>query len=318
MSAEYYNPYSSLHTAAGRWLKMQLHCHNLEMRPTVVEKAEGFEEVLFEYKSAAYEIVMHSGQRDWYDTSEASTSVGIQTYNGQEYIVFDGILLVGTSSFIQGAPQRAVLECERQGGFAVICHPNQLPMMSNDVPPRPIHLDRDVALALRGAVGVEIFNGCFARRPRPSMSYGNGLATDFWDQMLSAGVKIWGFGSDDSHHRFEINVGWTYVYAPDTAFSAVKEAVVRGAVCASNGLILYDFELSGDTLMVEADLPHRRTNHVDYVVIGPEGEVFERTRAARLLHRLRGTPNYLRVEARGDDGAMLWTQPILLRSAFNL
>lgn len=120
MTAKYYNPYNNVGDD-GRWLKAQFHCHNWRL-PSTEEKEEGFADILIEYKAAGYDLVMHSGQQGWYDTSTASAEVGVATVNGQEYIDYDGILLVGSTSFFSGEPQTAVDACRAQGAllFTVI------------------------------------------------------------------------------------------------------------------------------------------------------------------------------------------------------
>lgn len=149
------------------------------------------------------------------------------------------------------------------------------------------------------------------------MSYGGGLATDYWDEMLSKGHKLWGFGGDDSHFRSEINVGWTYIFARDTGLAAVKSAVSEGALYASTGLTLYDFFFDGKMLRVEADLAHRRTGDVRYQVIGPNGRLLHEQRGAMLEYPLPASdPDYVRVEACSADGAMLWSQPLLREDIF--
>lgn len=314
--ASYYNPYEIFATGSGRWVKSQFHCHNIRAKPTRGEVAEGFEDVLAEYKASDYGLVMHSGQKGWYDTRAAARATGIATVNGQEYVSYDGILLVGTDHFIEGEPQEAIDQCVQGGGFAVICHPNQNPALNAVLAAVPRLLPKAVAATLNGAIGVEVYNGCLPRRAHAGVSFGAGLATDFWDDALSSGKRLWGFGTDDSHDRYEINVGWTDIFADDTSFEAIKAAVARGSICASRGLRLYGFVFDGTTLEVTADMAYYRTNNIRYRAIGQGGKPLAEATGASLIYRVTGEEKYVRVEATAADGSMLWTQPLLRASDF--
>lgn len=69
---------------------------------------------------AGYDIIMHS--------SQAAQEVGITSISGQEYVLqYDGVLLVGTKQFFGGNYQDAIDACVEEGGFAIMCHPNQNP-----------------------------------------------------------------------------------------------------------------------------------------------------------------------------------------------
>ena len=140
----YYNPYERLHNNQGRWFKCNFHVH----------EGESIASTLTEYKKAGYDIVSISGQCELFETQKIGESVGIRTFNGQEYIEKDGILLVGINNFVTGTPQKVVDICNIYGGFAVACHPHLAPWV--DSPEVPA-LHKNEILSLKGLTGIETY-----------------------------------------------------------------------------------------------------------------------------------------------------------------
>ncbi len=214
---------------------------------------------------------MHAEVGGWTDTGEIANQVGIATVNGNEYLNPDGVLLVGTKQLHAGTAQEVIDACIDEGGFCIICHPNL-----GSTPRFPV-IPEEVRANLKGAVGFEVYNGCISRANLP----GSGLATDFWDEMLSAGKRLWAFANDDFHDLHEMDVGWTMIYAASTTLHDLKAAVTRGSLYASNGLRLYDFRFDGRLLEVGANYPFSRSNTIDYTFIGVGGKIRKRTLAPR-------------------------------------
>jgi hypothetical protein len=170
---------------------------------------------------------------------------------------------------------------------------------------------------LTGAVGVEIYTGCLSRRRRGDVGFGLSLATDYWDEALTSGRKLWGFATDDSYQGYEINVGWTEVLAAADDFPTYKSAIQAGALVASRGMRLFGWSFDGTRLEVEADLPYLRTYEAEYRFIGDGGKVLAETTGRSARYEPTGDETYVRVEARNADGSILWTQPLLARDRFD-
>jgi hypothetical protein len=313
----YYDPYRALANEPGAWRKAQFHLHHIRVNADAngfTESLEPVEEIFREYKAADYSIVGQSSYRDLYDTSDIATRAGLVSINGQEYVRRDGILLMGISSFKDGEPQDVVDATVADGGFAVLCHPNPNPELKGPMFPPP--LTSDESRPLTGLAGVEIYNGCLSRRQFKGVGLGSGIATDYWDEALSSGRRLWGFANDDSHDRFEINVGWTEIWAASTEYADIKAAIDRGSIVASRGMRLMAWDFDGDQLTVEADLPYFRAHSADYRFIGQGGEVLHTATGRHATYRLRGDEPYIRVQATAADGSILWTQPLLRSDAF--
>ena len=315
----YYDPYDRALSGTGSWHKAQFHLHHIRLNAAGTdynESLEPVEEIFREYKAADYSIVGQSSYRALHDTAQIAAKVGLRSVNGQEYVRYDGLLLMGISSFKEGSPQEVVDATVADGGFAVICHPNQNPELVGDLIP-PL-LTREMSRPLTGVVGVEVYNGCLSRRHLNGVGFGSGIATDYWDEALSCGRRLWGFASDDSHNRYEINVGWTEIWAGSTEFAALRASIERGAIVASRGMRLFGWEFDGESLTVEADLPYFRAYSADYRFIGRGGEVLQMQSGRRATYRLRGDEPYVRVQATSADGSTLWTQPLLRADRFEV
>jgi hypothetical protein len=313
----YYDPYAALSEVPGRWHKAQFHLHHIRMNPDgadFTESLEPMEEIFREYKAADFALVGPSSYRDLYDSSEIAERVGLTAINGQEYVERDGILLMGISSFKEGGPQEVVDATRADGGFAVLCHPNQNPELKGDL--FPPQLTGELSRPLTGLAGVEVYNGCLSRRQMNGVGFGSGIATDYWDEALSSGRRLWAFASDDSHDRFEINVGWTEIWTASSAFSEIKASIDRGSIVASRGMRLFGWDFDGERLTVEADLPYYRAYSADYKFIGQDGEVLHAAAGRSATYRLRGDEPYVRAQSTAADGSMLWTQPVLSAGAF--
>lgn len=317
---EYYDPYAGFGSDDRRWLKSQFHMHNIRgdlERGTFTYSIEGMDEFFREYKAAEFAVVTHSMHNGWLDTSHLDEEVGIRSFNGEEYVDYDGILLIGSTRAHRGDPQAVIDECNAEGGFAIICHPNQNPALS-DLPGIPALLTKEMSRPLTGAVGVEVYNGCLSHRARAGVPFGLSLATDYWDEALTSGRRLWGFATDDSHTGYEINVGFTDVLAAADDFATFKSAIVAGAVVASHGMRLFGWSFDGRQLEVEADLPYMRTHEAEYRFIADGGKV-QGTCIGRVgRYEVSGDESYVRVEARNADGSILWTQPLLARDRFKI
>lgn len=314
----YYDPYQGFGSDDRRWLKAQFHMHNYRKAEdgTLYESLDGMESFFQEYKDCDFQIVAHSGHNKLLDTSALDEPIGIRSFPNEEYVDYDGILLVGSKRAHRGEPQDVIDACVADGGFAIICHPNQNPALNAVSDLIPTLLTQEMSKPLTGAVGVEIYTGCLSRRQMSGVGFGLSLATDYWDEALGSGRLLWGFATDDSHQGYEINVGWTDILAGSDDFAAVKDAVRRGAVVASRGMRLYDWAFDGARLEVEADLPYLRTFDAEYSFIGSGGKVLHSARGRRASYEVDGSEPYVRVEARNADGSILWTQPLLRDDVF--
>ena len=153
--SDYYDPYVGFGGDDRRWLKSQFHMHNSRVVDgRHVEDIEGMDAVFQEYKDCDYQIVAAATHNDYVETSHLDERIGIRSFGNEEYVDYDGILLVGISRAHRGEPQDVIDACVAEGGFAVICHPNQNPMLNEVSDMIPTLLTKEMSRSLTGAVGV--------------------------------------------------------------------------------------------------------------------------------------------------------------------
>jgi hypothetical protein len=303
----YHNPYGRLAEGGGKWLKCNFHVHN-DAAPAD-KKPEALLGILSGYKAAGYDIIVNSEHHFYSDTAAPGAKAGVKTFNGQEYIGKDGIVLAGTKGFIEGSPQEAVDRCAAEGGFSIACHPNI--GAGSQEPQEHLLLRKDI-LILKRLDGVEVMNGCLMRNAGTANDMGSGYAGDFWDEMLSCGNIAWAFGNDDYHTEPDMDLAWTGIYAKSDGFADVLASVREGCLYASSGPRLKRFAYDGNILEVEAEYGDADEPLV-YRFIGAGGVVLSEKRGtAASLEAIPGE-SYIRVEAYGGGGARLYTQPLLNR-----
>jgi hypothetical protein len=293
----YVNPYQSIAIGNGKWLKANFHVHaSLDGSGKRCEISE----VIYMYKDADYDVLTISNQTSFVDTKEFGEKFDILTINGIEYIEKDGILCIGINAFIQGEPQDVINECSKQGGFAVISHPNWI--SEEGFPPA---LTKEMLKPLKGYIGLEILTpGIFNRFK------GSGLATDVWDEFLTEGKLIWGFANDDFHTYHNFDKGWNVIYARERDYASIKAAVERGSLYASTGLWLKEFLFEDNTIRVAANFNGTPAKKIRYEFIGENGKMLFACAGETGVYRLIGDEPYVRVQATSEHGAMLWTQPV--------
>ncbi len=317
----YVNPYTAL-AGEGQWLKANFHVHavpdgtggqwtekQLERRRLARPAYQGapvrgplndVSRVMALYKDAGYDVLTIADQSSVMDTREIGEKLGILAIRGIENIEHDGILCIDIQRFIKGAPQEILDECARQGGFSIVCHPNLVPG-----PGFPPLLSREMTWSLRGYDGIEILTPAVFKG-----LMGSGLATDFWDELLSAGRLMWGFGNDDFHWYWEMDRAWNWVFAGGRGVAEVKAALKRGSTYVSTGLMLKQLSFQDGVLTVGATLPGGQPRRIRYEFVGANGAILAEGSGDGARYRLAGHEAYVRVQAASDDGARLWTQPI--------
>ena len=184
--------------------------------------------------------------------------------------------------------QNQVNETQRVGGQTILNHPN----FRNAIKAPDMQ-------AVDGLHMFELYNG------HPSVDNEGAkskVSTEtMWDQMLTAGMTIYGVSSDDAHHFQTIapnksnpGRGWVMVQAPSLTADALTQAMLAGNFYASNGVYLKRCEKSQGDYRVEVDAarteaervsnPKLRGKHIAdgeagyrIAFIGPDGKELEAT-----------------------------------------
>lgn len=219
---------------------------------------------------------------------------------------------LGLSQAVEAPKEASAAECLRvavdriraAGGVPVINHPNCEWAFG----------DREM-LAAKGWNLFEVFNA------HPSCnSFGDAWyrwhppVEAYWDRLLSAGRRVFGVASDDTHqiktwggHVANPAKGWVMANAPELSVAAILKALSNGDFHASTGVFFTRVKADSETLRVAVKQP--ATLHF----IGRLGErLLTVPDATEAVYRFRGDEEYVRCRAEGKAGILGWTQPHFL------
>ena len=286
------NPYESL-ACSGQWLKTNFHTHAGTGSDTCGHNE--LQSVVNAYADAGYGLLCISNH-DVFTDCRSFTDERIMLINGFEYSATPHMLLIGGRSCILKGHQESILDAKAEGAFAVLCHPNWT---------KPWYWPKEMLDTITGYIGIEVINQLIYRLT------GSGLACDVWDHLLSQGKRVFGFAHDDFHRWMDLGRSFTCLYSPSRDEDAVKETLHKGCFFASTGLFLDRFEFDGQRLAVAVRYPDiNLLRDYRYRFVGKNGEILFETEAPWAEYHMRGDELYVRVEATGENGFMLLTQPV--------
>ncbi|HTL51218.1 MAG TPA: CehA/McbA family metallohydrolase [Planctomycetota bacterium] len=154
----------------------------------------------------------------------------------------------------------------------------------------------------QGYAGIEIYNGGVEQAP------GVAVATDKWDAILSTGRMVWGYANDDSHHDWDVELGWNMVLVRERTVAAVVDALKHGRCYGSTGVKIDSIEVDGSIVTLHA----ANADRID--VISAYSEILQSVRGSRLTFDAAEVPyNYIRLECFGAHGSKAWTQPFAIQ-----
>ena len=292
------NPYQNL--SGGKWCKANFHTHAGTEPGSCGQNP--IDMVTQVYRECGFDILCLSNHDVFIDSSDFSDGK-LLMIPGVEYTRSDSchMLTIGVCvSLHELDHQPAIDETVKAGGFAVLCHPNW--------PYREHWKVEDIDM-LTGYTGIEVMNMLIYRLE------GSGLATDVWDHLLSQGKLVYGFGSDDFHAYFDAGRSFNLIYCDRRDYTSMKAAIDKGAFCASTGLYLEYLKIEGNTMHVKAAYPiETHANIFTYRFVGEHGKVLSEQKGSSAQYGLTDE-KYVRVEAIGENGAMLFTQPVYREEA---
>jgi len=294
----YINPYQNLEN--GSWYKTNFHTHAGTGPNTC--GANPIERVAELYSQAGFGMLCISNHDLFTDTSGFSTQ-NLLMVPGVEYSKSPHMLTIGVKRSLHDFDhQGAIDETCADGGFAILCHPNWTMQK---------HWHIGDILKMRGYAGIELVNMLIYRLD------GSGLAADVWDALLSAGKLVFGFGSDDFHAMIDCGRGFNYICCAERSVEGMIQAVKAGRFCASTGLMPEYLVVEGGKIRVRAKYPTQTfIDSFSYRFIGENGRLLAERHGGEAQYEPRGE-KYIRVEAAGENGALLFFQPVWLEGALS-
>ena len=217
-----------------------------------------------------------------------------------------------TGSSVGDLLQSSIDAIRAQGGVPLINHPNY----------RWAFTAREM-LPLRRTGLLEIASG------HPAVSHdGDGVVASteqMWDELLSAGLRIFGVAVDDVHNfREEFTIGranpgrgWVAVRAAALTRDAILSALDSGNFYASTGLILRDVAPAPDgiTIDVVPELPPVSSpRRIRVTFIGKQGRVLSVSRENPARYTFTGDEGYVRARIEDSNGLRAWTQPVIVKA----
>ena len=204
---------------------------------------------------------------------------------------FADVLAIGTDHWLPASnlPQ-AVDWIALDGGLPVLAAP------LSPSKPQPVAS----VIAVHRLFGLEVYNARLA-----AAGAGQGDATALWDQLLSAGNRVYAFAGDDAMGVSDPAIGhaWVDVLAPAPNQDSLLSSLRQGAFTASTGAQFTAFSVDGTTITAEA------AESSSLRFIGRGGRLLKAVSSAVASYRASGDEGYVRVEAIRDDGARAWSQP---------
>jgi hypothetical protein len=148
-------------------------------------------------------------------------------------------------------------------------------------------------------------------------------AESMWDELLTAGRRVYGVAVDDSHHLkppknpLEDDVvppgrAWIVVRAEERSAKAILDSIARGDFYASTGVELEDYVVSAKSMSVKVH--EKNFAHYRVQFIGANGRVLQESQGTSATYAFRGNEPYVRAKVIDSNGKCAWMQPSFGRS----
>jgi hypothetical protein len=217
-------------------------------------------------------------------------------FDGLEYTQDNHFLFVGESvpSLYKLPLDRALDRAD--GLLTIVAHPDLWVGQPYWTPEKILSLGR-----LPG--GIEIFDGHYSL-PSALARGLSPLYTHVWDDLLTAGYRLWGFASDDFHDPADFDNGFNMVRVREVTATAIMQALKGGRFYASTGLLLEKVRERDGYMEVCVQAPCVGR------FVGSGGKTLAESAGRAFAYQVTDEA-YVRFEAEGDGG-MLFLQPMFL------
>ncbi len=164
----------------------------------------------------------------------------------------------------------------------------------------------------------EIYNG----HPTVNNLGGGGVPglEAMWDDILSAGILLYGIAVDDAHYfktpedrtKARPGFGWVMVRAERLGTTEILQAMERGDFYASTGVTLRDYQADKKQIIITiAEQPATSKYTVQF--IGQGGKALKEVTTNPAVYTFKGDEAYVRAKVIESNGKFAWTQPVFLK-----
>ena len=137
-----------------------------------------------------------------------------------------------------------------------------------------------------------------------------------WDNLLSAGLRVFATATDDMHdlrkewhgHVSPPGRAWVCVRAVEKSVSAIMSALASGDFYATTEVEFADLDLSGKEirLYIQQEYDYAYTTHF----IGAGGRTLAEAHGTEPRYAINGHEGYVRAKVYSSNGGWAWTQPM--------
>lgn len=203
-------------------------------------------------------------------------------------------------------PSEIMDSVHQAGGLCIFNHPNFKPFHE--------YATDQMLDSMEGIKGIEIYTGVIERL------FGQALATDRWDYLLSKGWKVYGHATDDQHERVDQFIAWNCVQWPDSQAidpEGIVAALSEGRFYASTGVSISKIESKDNNqcISIESDADEVHWISRNGVVLkkvngGSSTLTMKELRENPRLHNKElSEAFYVRIECLGHGNKSAWSQP---------
>ena len=221
--------------------------------------------------------------------------------------------------------QRDVDAIRSASGLPIINHPNFVwSLTAEDLAP------------LQGARHLEIWNGHMQTN---NLGGGDAPSAEaIWDQVLTAGTRMFGVAADDAHFfktpplpaaPSSPGRAWVMVRSDRFTSDALVAAMERGDFYSSTGVELADYKVGEASVTVR--IAPQQMSRYRVIFIGRGGRVLKEVtvtptlpagatsiaaprQAEPVTYEWKGEEGYVRVKIIDSNGLQAWTQPVWVRA----
>jgi hypothetical protein len=293
------NPYA----VPGAFRKAQLHLHTANsfdgdksFPPDVTART---------FRDAGYSFVVFTD----HDVASKYTGLNDETFfagTGFESTGGGGhIGALFTDKMINPAlpPELRIIAIRQAGGIAVANHPDW-----------DIGFTAEQLIQLQGYQCLEIYNYI------PTHNHPERLQANLekWRQVLNARGRqdpVWGIAVSDTHKGFT-GGGWTMVKTSEVSEPALKAAIARGSMYATNGPEFRAIDVAGGEIVVQAAAAGDSLSTaaapapVQVRFLDQDGRLVLATNGPLARFHPTGQEQWVRIEASDAQGNTAWSQPL--------
>lgn len=141
---------------------------------------------------------------------------------------------------------------------------------------------------------------------------------EMWDEMLTAGKRIFGIATDDTHDyrsflptRANPGRGWIVVKANKLEADEIVKNMEKGFCYASTGVDLKDIVISSDK--IEIQIKQRGKAKYKTEFIGDGGKVLATSLENPAVFKLDQKATYVRANVHSSNNFTAWIQPVFVK-----